>query len=66
METKERKAADRLSVTEVALELAVKYQKARDLILRGKMGKAEYNGRNLTVLWKDVAQYKSEMPPRRA
>lgn len=39
----------RLTVTEVALLLGKRYHKARDLMLRGVLGKPEYSGRTLTV-----------------
>lgn len=39
----------RLTVVEVAIMLGKRYHKARDLMLRGVLGKPEYSGRTLTV-----------------
>ena len=47
----------RLTVTQVALRLRKRYHKARDLMLTGKLGKPEYQGRTLTVPESGVRAY---------
>lgn len=46
---KQREDEDRLTVTQVAIRLSIRYQRARDMMLSGKFGPAEYVNRSLTV-----------------
>jgi len=39
----------RLTITQVAVRLKLKYHKARDWMLRGKFGEVQYEGHTLTV-----------------
>lgn len=52
--------SDRLTVTDVAIRLKKRYHKARDLMLSGKLGKVEYNGRTMTVPLAGVIRYEQE------
>lgn len=47
----------RLTVTEVARRLQLRYHRARDLMLSGKLGTTAMQGRHLTVLETNLATY---------
>lgn len=51
------KITDRLGITEAAVLIGRRYAKTRDMMLAGELGKAEKNGRTLTVSRKDVEKY---------
>lgn len=48
-----------MTVTEVAIFLGLRYSKARDRMLAGRLGQPEYTGRTLTVPRKDVEAFKA-------
>lgn len=57
----ESKEPVRIGVTEVARRLQLKYHRARDLMLAGKLGATEVSGRHLTVLESKVEAYQREL-----
>lgn len=48
---------DPIGVMEVAKILQCRYQKARDLMLSGKLGQSHYEGRTLTVSGTTVIEF---------
>lgn len=57
-----------MNTMEVALALSKRYQKARDLMLQGRLGKArlEDDGRTLTVPREGVEAYRKAQEARAA
>lgn len=47
----------RITVMEAARRLKVRYQKARDLMLTGKLGETQYEGRRLTCSEAGLQEY---------
>ena len=50
----------RLTITEVAARLKKRYAKARDLMLMGKLGATQKEGRTLTVPLSGVEAYEKD------
>lgn len=48
---------ERLSVMDIAVRFSVRYQRARDWMLSGRFGPAEYKRRTLTVTLAGVVQW---------
>lgn len=65
MSTPTTAAATRLSVMDVAKRLRVRYQKARDLMLTGKLGETQYDGHRLTATESGVQNYLDQQKAKR-
>jgi hypothetical protein len=59
-------AEKRLGVMEVAHRLKVRYQKARDLMLTGKLGDTSYESGHLQITESGIAIYEAARKKRRA